>query len=151
MKGSRTRRVSIGRRWATRVAGGALLAGLVAGCTTARSSLGTSDSSCYLALPTATKAVGSQAHLLGVQRDSLSALRKQSPHLLHDLATKKPASQSVCVVAFTGTFTAASVSKPRGRATGQLAVVVSTTPGNHLLGTVIFTRAPLHFGHSHAG
>jgi hypothetical protein len=29
--------------------------------------------------------------------------------------------------------------------------VVTTTPGNHLLGTVIFRRAPLHFGHSHAG
>ena len=51
----------------------------------------------------------------------------------------------------TGNFTAASVSDPRGRSSGKLAVVVSTTPGNHLLGTVIFTKAPLHFGHSHAG
>jgi hypothetical protein len=123
----------------------------LAGCTTARSNLGTSDSSCYLALPTATKAIGSHGHLLGVQRDSLATLRKQAPHLLQDLATTAPASETVCLIAFTGKFTAGSVSDPRGRSSGQLAVVVSTTPGNHLLGTVIFTKAPLHFGHSHAG
>jgi hypothetical protein len=151
VRGPRARWVSVRRRWAVGAVGCALLADLLAGCTTARSSLGTSDSSCYLALTTATEAVRSQGHLLGVQRDSLSALRKQAPHLLADLATKRPASQAVCVIAFTGKFTAGSVSDPRGRATGHLAVVVSTTPGNRVLGTVIFTRAPLHFGHSHAG
>jgi hypothetical protein len=151
VKPLRAPRNPVRRRWAAGAAGFALLAGLLAGCTTARSSLGTSDSSCYLALPTATAATGSHGHLLGVQRDSLSALRKQAPHLLRDLATRDPGSESVCVIAFTGRFTAGSVSKPRGRASGHLAVVVSSTPGNHLLGTVIFTRAPLHFGHSHAG
>jgi hypothetical protein len=147
----RTRRDAIGRRWATGAAGCALLAGLLAGCTTARSSLGTSDSSCYLALPTATKATGSHGRLQGVQRFTLSTLREKAPHLLHDLATTAPGSETVCLIAFTGNFTAASVSDPRGRSSGKLAVVVSTTPGNHLLGTVIFTKAPLHFGHSHAG
>jgi hypothetical protein len=142
---------SVRRRGATAAAGGALLAGLLAGCTTARSNLGTSDSSCYLALPTATKAIRSHGRLLGVRRYTLSGLRKQAPHLLDDLATKVPGSRSVCVIAFTGTFTAGSVSDPRGRASGHLAVAVSTTPGNHLLGTVIFTHAPLHFGHSHVG
>jgi hypothetical protein len=151
VRGLRTRRDPVWRRWAAGAAGCVLLAGVLAGCTTARSSLGTSDSSCYLALPTATKATGSDGHLLGVQRDSLAALRKQAPHLLRDLATKKPGSQSVCVIAFTGKFTAGSVSDSRGRASGRLAVVVTTTPGNHVLGTVIFKRAPLHFGHSHAG
>jgi hypothetical protein len=147
----RTRGGTVRQRWATGVAGCALVAGVLAGCTTARSGLGTSDSSCYLALPTATKAVGSHGHLLGVQKFSLSALRKNAPHLLHDLATTASGSETVCIVAFTGNFTAGSVSEPRGRASGRLAVVVSTTPGNHLVGTVIFTKAPLHFGHSHAG
>jgi hypothetical protein len=133
------------------MASGALLAGVLAGCTTARSSLGTSDSSCYLALPTATKAVESHGRLFGVQKFSLSELRKNSPHLAHDLGTSASGSDTVCIVAFTGKFTADSVSKPRGQSSGHLAVVVSTTPGNHLLGTVIFTKAPLHFGHSHAG
>jgi hypothetical protein len=147
----RTRRDAIGRRWASGAACCALLAGLLAGCTTARSGLGTSDSSCYLALPTATKATGSHGRLQGVQRFTLSTLREKAPHLLHDLATTAPGSETVCLIAFTGNFTAASVSDPRGRSSGKLAVVVSTTPGNHLLGTVIFTKAPLHFGHSHAG
>jgi len=138
-------------RWAVGIAGCALTAAVLAGCTTARSSLGTSDSSCYLALPTATKAVGSHGRLLGVQKFSLSALRKNAPHLLHDLATTAPGSETVCLVAFTGNFTAGSISHSRGRSSGHLAVVVSTTPGNHLVGTVIFTKAPLHFGHSHAG
>ena len=139
------------RRWATGIASGALLAGALAGCTTARSSLGTSDSSCYQALPTATKAVESHGRLLGVQKFSLSELRKNAPHLLHDLGTTASGSDTVCIIAFTGKFTAESVSEPRGRSSGHLAVVVSTTPGNHLLGTVIFTEPPLHFGHSHAG
>jgi len=138
-------------RWAAGTASGALAVAVLAGCTTARSSLGTSDSSCYLALPTATKAIGSHGHLLGVQKFSLSALRKKAPHLLHDLATTASGSETVCIVAFTGNFTTGSVSEPRGRSSGHLAAVVSTTPGNHLLGTVIFTKAPLHFGHSHVG
>jgi hypothetical protein len=148
---SRLRMGPARRRLFTGTAGCALLAGLLAGCTSARSNLGTSDSSCYLALPTATKAVGSHGHLFGVQKFSLSVLRKKAPHLVQDLATKARGSDTVCIIAFTGEFSAGSVSKPHGRASGHLAVVVSTTPGNHLLGTVIFTRAPLHFGHSHAG
>jgi hypothetical protein len=144
-------RDTVRRRWAGRVAGCALLTGVLAGCTAARTNLGTSDSSCYLALPTATKAIGSHGRLHGVQRFTLSALRKKAPHLLDDLGTTAPGSETVCLIAFTGKFTAASVSDPRGRSSGKLAVVVSTTPGNHLLGTVIFTNAPLHFGHSHAG
>jgi hypothetical protein len=32
-----------------------------------------------------------------------------------------------------------------------VAVVVLAIPSNQLLGTVIFTRAPLQFGHTHIG
>ena len=137
------------RRRAWGVAGCTLLAGILAGCTTARSSLGTSDSACYLALPTATKAVHSHGRLLGVHRDTLSALRKQTPGLMDDVATNVPGSQAVCVAAFVGHFTAQSVTDPHGLDSGRLAVVVSTTPGNRVLGTVISANAPLHFGHSH--
>ena len=97
-------------RWAAGTAICVLAAAVLAGCTTARSSLGTSDSSCYLALPTATKAVESHGRLLGVQKFSLSALRKNAPHLLQDLATTAPGSETVCIVAFTGKFTSGSVS-----------------------------------------
>ena len=137
-----------------RVAGtvvGTLLAVAAAGCTSVRSDLGTSDSSCYLALPTATKAVGGHGHLAGVHRYTLATLRKEAPGLYGQLDTADHPSQVVCVVAFKGRFTAASVSEPRGRSSGSSAVVVTTEPGNHLLRTVIFPRPPIRFGHSHIG
>jgi hypothetical protein len=145
--GRRVRR----RRGAAGLAASVLLAGLAAGCTTARSALGTSDSSCYQAIPSATKAVGGHGRLLGLHPFTLASLRNQAPHMVHELATKAPGSQRLCVVAFEGRFDRHSVSAPRGQSTGRLAVVVSTTPANHLLGTVIFTRPPLHFGHTHFG
>jgi hypothetical protein len=144
-----TRRVSAGGGRVGALVACVITVGLLAGCTTARSNLGTSDSLCYSALPTATKAVHSHGRLLGVHRFTLSGLRRQAPHLFDDLATTEPGSVTVCVVAFQGNFTAGAVSDHRGRDSGRLAVVVSTRPGNQLLGTVIFTRPPLHFGHFH--
>jgi hypothetical protein len=121
----------------------------VSGCTTVRSDLGTSDSSCYLALPSAAEAVHAHGHMVGVHRDTLATLRRRAPGLYRQLDTTDHLSQVVCVVAFTGQFTKASVSDPHGRPTGRLAVVVTATPGNHLLGTVIFKRLPLGFSHPH--
>jgi len=40
------------------------------------------------------------------------------------------------------------VADARGRSSGRLAVVVSTTSGNHLLGTIIFAKPPLRIGRS---
>jgi hypothetical protein len=130
---------------------GALLVVAAASCTSVRSDLGTSDSSCYLALPTATKAVHGHGHLAGVHRYTLATLRKNAPGIYGPLDTADHSSQVVCVVAFKGQFSAASVSDPHGRSSGSLAAVVTTEPGNHLLGTVIFTRPPIRFGHSHIG
>jgi hypothetical protein len=61
------------------------------------------------------------------------------------------AQQKICVAAYVGEFTRGSVSRPLGRSSGQLAVVVSEMPSNKLLGTVIFRHTPLHFGHPHVG
>ena len=123
------------------VVGCLLAAAAVADCTTARSDLGTSVSSCYLALPTATKAVHMHGHLLGVQEFTVGSLQRQAPGFYRELAPDAAPGRRICVVAFSGTFDASSVSEPRGRPSGQLAVVVSTTPGNHLLGTVILAQA----------
>jgi hypothetical protein len=139
------------RQLAAGVVGGLLCASLLFGCTSARSSLGTSDSSCYLALPAATHAVGAHAKLLGMQLYTLATLRQKAPHLFTALTTTHPRSERVCVAAFKGEFTAASVADGRGRSSGRLAVVVTAAPSNRLLGTVIFKRAPLRFGHSHFG
>jgi hypothetical protein len=123
----------------------------VADCTTARSDLGTSVSSCYHALPTATKAIRMHGHLLGVQEFTLGTLQRQAPGLYRDLAAHPSLGQRICVVAFSGTFDAAAVADARGLQSGRLAVVVSTTPENRLLGTVILPRPPLRFGHAHVG
>jgi hypothetical protein len=147
-------RSTTGRRGTRRLVGAlaacVLLATVLAGCTSARSGLGTSDSSCYLALPTAAKAVEGHGRLLGVHLFTLTALQHKAPNLFKKLATSA-GPQRVCVIAFEGHFDTTTVSTPLGRPSGRLAVVVSTIPANHLLGTVIFTRAPLHFGHPHIG
>jgi hypothetical protein len=124
---------------------------LLAGCTSARNSLGTSDSSCYLALPSASHAVGPHSKFIGVHQFTLSSLHQKAPKLFHSLPAVKPTSQRVCLIEFVGSFTAASVRKPLGRSSGQLAVVVSEAPSNRLLGTVIFHHAPLNFAHPHVG
>jgi hypothetical protein len=129
----------------------ALIACLAAGCTFARSNLGTTDSSCYLALPAAAKSVGSHTRLLGVRLFTLADLKRQAPKLLAQIPPERPPTQSVCTFAFSGRFTSTSVSQAHGRPAGPVAVVVLTKPSNRLLGTVILKRLPLRFSHSHIG
>jgi len=124
---------------------------LLAGCTSARNSLGTSDSSCYLALPSATRAVGPHSKFIGVHQFTLSSLRQKVPVLFDALTAAKPTSQRVCIIEFGGSFTRASVQKPLGKSSGRLAVVISEAPSNHLLGTIIFHHPPLDFAHHHVG
>jgi hypothetical protein len=128
-----------------------LAVGLLAGCTAARNSLGTSDSSCYLALPSAKYAAGPHSKFIGVHQFTLSSLRQKVPRLFDSLTAVKPTSQRVCIIEFVGSFTQASVQKPLGESSGRLAVVVSEAPSNHLLGTVIFHHPPLNFAHPHVG
>jgi hypothetical protein len=139
------------RRLGVVLAGTLLLTSVLAGCTSSRSSLGTTDSSCYLALAIASHAVHGKGRLVGIQLYSESSLRKRAPNLSRDLSLSSKAQQKVCVAAYVGQFTRGSVNRPLGRASGQLAVVVSETPSNELLGTIIFRHAPLHFGHPHVG
>ncbi|HUD16248.1 MAG TPA: hypothetical protein VMQ59_03255 [Acidimicrobiales bacterium] len=149
--------VAAGRRGApaARVASGlvcsVLALCLLAGCTSVRSNLGTTDSSCYLGLPSATRAEGSSGRLTGVHRYSLKTLRQKAPQLLAALPSGYRSSQQVCVFAFSGSFTRSSVTKPLGAATGPVAIVVATSPSNQLIGTVIVPHVPLHFGHPHLG
>jgi hypothetical protein len=138
------------RRAAVAIAGCVLVASLLGGCA-ARDSLGTSDNSCYLALPTATKAVHDHGRFVGVHLYTLSKLRAKAHRQFASLAPQEKATQRVCVTAFSGAFRRASVTDPHGRPSGVLAVVVTEWPSNVLLGTVILARAPLLFGHSHIG
>jgi hypothetical protein len=140
-----------GSKSAARLAVCVLTACLLVGCTSVRNSLGTSDSSCYIALPTAARSVGPHSKLIGVHQFTVKSLSHKAPTLYRDLAKGKPSSQRLCVIAFVGTFTRSSVEMPFGRTSGQLAVVVTEAPSNRLLGTVIFLHAPLQFEHNHIG
>jgi hypothetical protein len=130
------------------VAGLVLAASLLASCSSARSDLGTTDESCYLALPTAAKAVGGHGHLDGVRKFTFSSLHGMAPRLYGQLADDVSKKQQVCLAAYAGHFSAAGVSKPLGHASGMLAVAVVTTPGNRLLGTLILTKLPVRFQHT---
>jgi hypothetical protein len=143
-------------RTGPRTRAGALTAGIVvaalllASCSSARSDLGTTDESCYLALPTAAKAVGGHGHLEGVRKFSFSSLHGMAPRLYVQLAHGDVGpKQAVCLAAYTGHFTASSVSRPLGRPSGTSAVAVVTTPANRLLGTLILTKLPARFEHTH--
>ena len=135
------------RRLGAGVAGLVVAASLLTACSAARTGQGTTGESCYLALPTASEAVGDHGHLAGVRKFTLSGLHGVAPRLYGRLADEVPKGQAVCVVGYTGKFNATMVSKPLGRPTGTLAVVVVTTPANHLLGTLILTKIPVRFQH----
>jgi len=137
----------IGRRWGSVGAGLVVGVSLLAACSAARSGQGTTDESCYLALPIAAKAVGGHARLAGVRKYSLTGLHAVAPRLYGRLVDDVPKGQNVCITAYTGHFTSSTVAKPFGRHSGTLAVAVVTTPGNHLLGTLILTKIPVRFQH----
>ena len=129
---------------------GLALAGLVlVGCSAARTDVGTTDETCYLALPTAAHAVGPGAHFVGIRKYEMSSLKGISPRLYAQMVKTEPAKQAVCIAAYTGHFSSYTVVKPLGRPVGTLAVAVIKTPGNELLGTLILTKIPVRFQHTH--
>ena len=135
-----------------RFAAAVLVVGLgatLSACSSVHQSLGTSNAPCFVALPTATQAVGTSAHFAGVRLLKVSAVRYR--RLATALAQNAVVSGRVCLVAFTGQFTAGSVSHPSGRAAGKFAVVLLRYPSGTLVATVLFRHAPVRFGHSHIG
>lgn len=142
---------SVGRRVVRGAIGAVVLAGGLSGCASARSSLGTSDSSCYLDLPTAAQAVAGHGRFIGIHLFSRSQFEKAAPRLTKLLSDANSTAAHVCVAAYEGNFSASGVMKPLGRSSGKLAVVVVDAANQRLLGTVIISRAPLHFGHPHVG
>ena len=143
MRNGVSRRVGV---WACAVLLGA---SVFAGCTSARSGLGTTDESCYLALPTASKAVGGHGHLTGIRKYRVADMKGLAPRLYDYLADQAPRNQVICLAGYTGLFSKGMVEKPIGRATGKLAVVVVTSPGNKVLGTLILKKLPVRFQHTH--
>ena len=128
----------LGGRWCRGVGawvGGFVLAAAVfAGCSSARTGLGTTDESCYLALPTASKAVGGHGHLEGIRKYSISGVKGVAPRLYGALADQVPKGQALCIAGYTGNFTESSVTKAMGRSDRCRRSSMVTTPGNRCSG-----------------
>jgi hypothetical protein len=129
-----------------------LAGSLVAACSAARNSLGTTNGACFVALPAAASAIGGHGGLVGVRLVQVSQLKSLSPKLYQAaVGAPGPKVTQVCLLAFHGRFTAAHVRHGIGRATGRLAIVEIEFPDKRLLATLILRRAPLSFGHNHIG
>ena len=141
-------------RRAARLLPALLLAGsLLAACSSARTIQGTSDESCYLALPTAEDAVGTPAHthphLEGVRKFTVASLKGPAPAPLRHAQGRAPGQAGRVPGRLHRPLRRHRVAKPFGRSTGSLAVVAVKTPGNELLGTLILAHLPVNFGHTH--
>jgi hypothetical protein len=137
------------RRGGAFVAGLLLAGSVLVGCSAARTDVGTTDETCYLALPTAAHAVGSHAHFVGIRKYTLASLKGVAPRLYRYLIVSTSPRASVCVAGYTGHFTSATVSKPLGRSSGTLAVAIIKWPSNDLVGTLILNKIPVRFQHTH--
>jgi hypothetical protein len=145
-------RVRTRSRWWRSLLGAVVLIGVLAGCDPLRAGLGTTNGSCYVAIPTAQDAVGNQGRLLGLRLEAVNSIGKADQRILA-VAMMGPhkKGQDVCLVAYTGKFSASSLKKAVGAPSGTLAVVVLDYPSNVLLGTILFRHLPIRFGHSHFG
>jgi hypothetical protein len=143
----------VGRgRWAAAVAVAVVVAGSLTACSPLRSSLGTTNGPCYIALPRASSAVHEHGHLVGVRLVSVDALRTSAPPVYAVAVAPPPARpRHVCLVAYSGGFSSGSVRDPHGAPEGPIAIVVLLYPQSRVLGTIIVTRIPLEFGHAHLG
>jgi hypothetical protein len=119
------------------------------GCAAAREELGTAASGCFVDLALASHAVHHHGRLRGVRLVSVRSLSTHAPLLFHAAEVDGKRLAQVCLVAFDGRFVARQVERPIGAPLGDLAVVELGYPRRRVLATLIVTRPPLPFGHSH--
>ena len=148
---ARPRRLRLGERTRTLLACAALVASALGlgGCAAAREELGTAASGCYVDLALASHAVHDHGKLRGVRLVSVRSLSAHAPLLFNAAEVEGKRLSQVCLVAFGGHFAARQVERPIGAPLGDLAVVELGYPRRRLLATLLVTRPPLPFGHSH--
>jgi hypothetical protein len=135
----------------------ALTAAGVAACGAGRGILGTNTSPCFLALPTAKRAVEGHGSLAGLRLIDIPRLTAPGDRAIRNLLAQLPSPhpREVCLIAYSGTFAPGQVEQPIGppppATTGRYAIAVVTTPGSGLLGTFIVQHEPVNFRRSHLG
>jgi hypothetical protein len=118
----------------------------LAACTAGHSTLGTSDSACFKALPAASAAVHRRGAFLGVHK-------VDTKRLLEDARLRKSPmlssldDEAVCAVAFRGRFPAGSVEHAYRQRSGDYAVVLVRTRNDRVAVTFVLDRLPLQFRH----
>lgn len=133
----------------------ALALGLLAGCTSARDTLGTSSSQCFRAVPVAEAAVEHRGTFVGVRLIGAAQLRHRQQMRQLLAARAGPKVRSLCIVTFHGHFDIDQVKKafgmPPPEGEGIYAVAVVSSPQNELIGTLVLTRQPLSVRHEVLG
>ena len=129
----------------------AMLSGLLAGCVSARDTLGTNSSPCFRALPVAKGAVEGRGTFTGVRLLSASTVAKHK-HLYADLTQRSEGTlHDVCVVSYRGEFDQRQVKSVLGKSpaggTGHFAIVFVSRTTNKLLGTFVLVSEPVRFRH----
>jgi len=119
----------------------------VAGCGGGvRSSLGTSASPCFRALPLAENALHDEGRLIGVRRVKTSELKgrlKDSPKL------QGVPNQELCVFAFRGNFQPGKVDGATNPKPGQYAIVAVTSKRPAVVAAFVVDKLPTRFAHLH--
>ncbi|HLN40955.1 MAG TPA: hypothetical protein VK215_00775 [Acidimicrobiales bacterium] len=123
----------------------------VAGCTSARDTLGTNSSPCFRALALGEDAVHDRGVFVGVRLVSAATLKK-IPRVDGVLSQRSSTPlHNVCAVGYRGTFRSTQVERPAGRVSasgvGHFAIVVVSTPQNVLLATFVLEKEPVRFRH----
>ena len=123
---------------------------ILAGCTSARNTLGTSASPCFDALAIAGNAAHHRGTFAGVRLLSFEEFGADV-HMreeLSDLFGTKV--HNVCAVSYRGSFRLDQVERPLGPplvgGVGPIAIVIVSKPQNRLLGTVVRPTQPFRFG-----
>jgi hypothetical protein len=127
------------------------------GCGTGRNLLGTNASPCFVALPTAKRAVHGRGSLAGVRLVDTARLTGAGGRSLRDLLGMLPTRppRDICVVAYAGRFTLSQVERPAGLAppsgVGRYAIVFVGASKSELLGTFVVLHEPVSFARLHVG
>jgi hypothetical protein len=118
---------------------------LASACTAGHSSLGTSASPCFKALPLAKDAVHNRGSLIGVRRVPARSLGRTPLRELPSL--QRLGSTPVCLVAFRGPYPPGGVDHALHRRGGRFAVVIVNERGDRVLASFVFDRIPFRFRH----
>ncbi len=119
---------------------------LTSACTGGHSSLGSTASPCFKALPLAEGAVHHHGRLLGVRRVTPAAFGASS-RVRSILDQHKIGKSSVCVIAFQGPYKAGQVDHVVQHRSGNVAIVFVDEKGSTVLASFVLDRLPLRFRH----